>query len=88
MNLDLDLLQWPAMALTVTASWLIGSKRSVFRHVGFWLFLGSNVLWAVWGVQAHATALVILQVALAALNVRGMTKTESPADSATAKPSP
>jgi hypothetical protein len=67
-------LQWPAMAVTVIASWLVGSTHRGRRGAGFWLFLVSNVLWVAWGLNGHAPALVVLQVCLAAMNVRGMWK--------------
>ncbi len=73
---DLDALQWPAMAVTIIAAWLVASQRSGKRGWGFWLFILSNVLWVVWGVHARAYALVALQVALAGLNVRGALKNE------------
>jgi hypothetical protein len=72
----LDLLQWPAMAVTVLAAWLVGSRSAHKRAVGFWCFLTSNVLWVVWGVHDGAWALVGLQFFLAALNVRGVYKNE------------
>ena len=75
----LDLLQWPAMAVTVLAAWLVGSQRKARREWGFWVFLASNVLWVAWGWHAGAWALVALQVCLAALNVRGVKKTDSTA---------
>jgi hypothetical protein len=34
----------------------------------------SNVLWLIWGVHAHAYALMVLQVCLAAMNIRGERK--------------
>ena len=46
------------------------------RNVGFWVFLTSNVLWGVWGWHDGAYALIALQLALAALNIRGVVKTE------------
>jgi hypothetical protein len=72
----LDLLQWPAMLVTVIASWLVASQHSRRREWGFWVFLLSNALWVTWGVHDGAWALVVLQVALAALNVRGVRKNE------------
>ena len=72
----MDLLQWPAMVVTVVAAWLIASQAKRKREAGFWCFLLSNVLWIIWGVHDHAYALVALQVALAALNVRGAHKNE------------
>ena len=72
----LNALQWPAMVVTVLAAWLIGSRRPRRRVVGFWFFLASNVLWIVWGWSVRAYALVALQVALAFLNFRGVSKNE------------
>jgi hypothetical protein len=75
----IDLLQWPAMAASLLAAWLVASSRKQRRNVGFWVFLVSNVLWAAWGWHDGAWALIVLQVALAALNIRGVYKTERPA---------
>lgn len=71
---DLDLLQWPAMAVTLLASWLVASRSARKRAWGFWVFLASNVLWAVWGWHSHAHALIVLQLGLAIMNLRGATK--------------
>jgi hypothetical protein len=75
----LDLIQWPAMLVTVAAAWYVASKHKQRRHFGFWLFLVSNALWIVWGIYAHAFALITLQVCLAAMNIRGAMKSEQPA---------
>ena len=72
----LGLLQWPAMAVTVLASWLVASSNDGRRHAGFWVFLGSNGLWVAWGWHTGATALVVLQFCLAAMNIRGARKTD------------
>jgi hypothetical protein len=72
----LDLLQWPAMLVTVAAAWLIASRSPRKRVVGFWCFLASNALWVAWGVHDGAWALVGLQFCLAALNFRGVYKNE------------
>ncbi len=69
-----DLIQWPAMAVTVFAAWLIASQRKFKRNWGFWLFLLSNVLWVIWGLHDGAYALIFLQLCLVALNVRGAVK--------------
>jgi hypothetical protein len=74
--IDLDWIQWPAMAVTVAASWLIASKAAARRNVGFWLFLLSNALWIAWGLHSGATALVVLQLCLALMNIRGAKKTD------------
>ena len=67
----LDALQWPAMVVTLLASWLVASNRESFRARGFWVFMLSNALWVIWGWNAGAWALVTLQLGLAAMNVRG-----------------
>ena len=72
----LDLIQWPAMLVTVIAAWLIASQAKRRREFGFWCFLFSNVLWVVWGLHDGAFALIALQIALAALNIRGAHKNE------------
>lgn len=73
----IDWIQWPAMVITVIAAWMIGSQRKFKRNWGFWLFLLSNVLWIIWGWADHAYALIVLQVALAALNIRGAVKNQA-----------
>ena len=73
---SLDWLQWPAMLVTVLAAWLVASSSKRKRNLGFWTFLASNALWVAWGWQAGADAVVVLQVALAALNIRGAFKTD------------
>lgn len=70
----MDLLQWPAMVVTVAASYFVSSSDKRRRHAGFWLFLLSNVLWVAWGFHAQAYALVVLQFLLAAMNIRGERK--------------
>jgi len=69
-------MQWPAMLATVMAAWLVGSTHAARRKAGFWIFLLSNLLWAAWGINAGAIALVLLQFALAAMNTRGMIKNQ------------
>ncbi len=72
----LDLLQWPAMLATLIAAWLVGSSSKPNRNSGFWWFIASNVLWAIWGWHANAYALIVLQTGLFALNIRGAKKSE------------
>ena len=69
-------LQWPAMVASVLAAWLVASTHAGRRKIGFWVFLGSNVLWVLWGLHDGAFALIALQVVLAAMNVRGVRKNE------------
>ena len=50
----LDLVQWPAMAVTVWAAWLVASSLKRRRLLGFWIFLLSNALWIAWGLYSRA----------------------------------
>ena len=79
MNTDavLDAIQWPAMAVTLLAAWLVASRSAKRRAHGFWWFIASNVLWVVWGWHTRAWALIALQVGLFIRNVRGAAKNES-----------
>lgn len=72
----IELLQWPAMLASIGAAWLVASNTKPRRNAGFWVFLASNVLWAAWGWHDGAFALIALQAALAAMNIRGVLKTE------------
>ena len=70
----LDWVQWPAMFVTVLAAWLIGSRQPRRRMIGFVCFSLSNVLWIIWGIPANAYALIVLQVCLFLMNLRGLKK--------------
>jgi hypothetical protein len=72
----IDLLQWPAMAVTLYAAYLLGSKHAGRRIFGFSMFILSNVLWIVWGWHDGAWALIGLQAGLFVTNVRGIVKNE------------
>lgn len=69
--------QWPAMASSIVAAWLVGSQAQKRRLAGFWWFMASNVLWIAWGWHTKVWALMCLQVALAALNIRGARKNDA-----------
>jgi len=70
----LDLTQWPAMLITIIAAWFVASTQRRRRRIGFWLYLVSNVLWVVWGLHTDAYALILLQLCLAVMNIRGERK--------------
>ncbi|MGV3654934.1 MAG: hypothetical protein ACO1N5_12025 [Noviherbaspirillum sp.] len=72
----IELLQWPAMAASLLAAWLVGYRTARRRMVGFIVFLASNAMWIAWGWHDEAWALVILNCCLALTNVRGMLKNE------------
>lgn len=71
---DLNWLQWPAMVITILAAGLVASPAKNRRKWGFWLFLLSNLLWVIWGWVASAYALILLQIGLAIMNIRGVRK--------------
>ncbi|ORC60607.1 hypothetical protein BZK31_06215 [Pseudomonas floridensis] len=62
------------MAVTVVAAWFIGSQQPQKRMLAFWCFILSNVLWVIWGLHANAYALIVLQLFLGAINLRGFRK--------------
>jgi hypothetical protein len=72
----IDLLQWPAMVVTLMGAWWLASQKPGRRMIGFLLMVTSNVLWMIWGWSDEAWALVVLQVCLMATNVRGIVKNE------------
>jgi hypothetical protein len=74
---ELDVIQWPAMIVTVLGAWLVASGDRYRRKVGFWLFLASNLLWVIWGWHTRAYALIVLQLCLAVMNIRGERKNRS-----------
>ena len=76
MDDPISLLQWPAMAITLIAAWLVASQHKARRSWGFWCFIASNMLWVAWGWHDRAWALIALQLGLFALNLRGAHKNE------------
>ena len=73
------------MVVTVVAAWMVASQKKFKRNWGFWLFLLSNVLWSVWGWHTAAYALIVLQVALALMNVRGVYRNDPDLEVTTGK---
>ena len=76
----LDLLQWPAMGVTLAAAFLVGARHARKRIFGFWTFILSNLLWVAWGLHDGAWALITLQAGLCAMNIRGIVRNERPAN--------
>ena len=74
----IDLLQWPAMVVTIVAAYLVDSEDKRRRLIAFWTYGVSNALWIAWGWHDGAWALIALQVALGAMNIRGVRKAEKP----------
>jgi len=71
-----NLLQWPAMVINILSVWLLTYQTRRMRQAGFLLSLLSNVLWIIWGWHVQALAVLGLQFALAAINIRGVRKTD------------
>jgi hypothetical protein len=88
MDALLTWMQWPAMALTVAATWLVASRDRSRRRAAFWLYLVSNAMWVAWGLHSEALALVVLQFCLAALNVRGARKADTDKANKSDEPEP
>ena len=76
-----NMLQWPAMVITLLSAWLVASQSKHKRNIGFCFFLVSNLLWIAWGWHDGAKALIALQIGLFALNVRGALKNDNVQDS-------
>lgn len=69
-------LDWPAMAISLLAAWVMASQKPHKRVWAFWMYLTGNVMWIAWGWGEQAWALIVLNLALMALNVRGIYKNE------------
>ena len=67
----------PCQGEPVVAAWLVASAHRRRRKVGFWVFLASNLLWIAWAWQVRAWALIVLQVGLAAMNIRGVRRNDA-----------
>ena len=72
--ISVDFLQWPAMVATLAAAWLVASTQRSRRRWGFWMFVASNALWVLWGWHSAAYALILLQLGLFVMNLRGIEK--------------
>ena len=70
------LLEWPAMAISLAAAWLMASRKADKRVLAFWLLTAGNVLWIAWGWGTEAWALIALNLGLMGLNIRGILKNE------------
>jgi hypothetical protein len=55
-----DLLSWGGIVLLLTGMKLIGEKR----FSGFIVSIASRILWLIWAYRFHATALVVMNVAM------------------------
>jgi hypothetical protein len=76
-NALLIFLQWPAMMTTLISAWMVASQSKQKRVLGFLSFIISNFLWILWGWHDGAYALIVMQLGLLFLNIRGAVKNES-----------
>jgi hypothetical protein len=74
------LLEWPAMAISLAAAYLLASQKPEKRMWAFVLLIVGNLMWVAWGWGEEAWALIALNVGLMALNVRGIFKNEHEAE--------
>lgn len=72
----LDGLQWPAMIITLFSTWCVASQTKKVRWFGFFSFIISNFLWVLWALHTEAYAIIVLQIGLLLLNIRGIVKNE------------
>lgn len=70
----LNFLQWPAMLATLVSAWLVASRTKRKRRLGFWIFILSNILWVLWAMESEAYAVIVVQIGLLLLNLRGLYK--------------
>jgi len=73
------------MVATLVAAWLVASQRRGRRLAGFATFVVSNVLWVAWAIPAQAYALVVLQIGLFLMNLRGIRRNEPAAGAQTSR---
>lgn len=64
------------MAISLAATWWMGSRKADKRVFAFSLLIVGNLMWIAWGWGDGAWALVALNAGLLALNVRGIVKNE------------
>jgi hypothetical protein len=76
----IDFLQWPAMAVTLCAAFLVGARHARRRTFGFYACILSNKLSIAWGLHDEAWALIALQVGLLAMNVRAIFRNHKDAE--------
>lgn len=65
------------MVETTGALRLVASSSKDRRNAGSWAFLLSNGWWVVWGPYSGASALVVLRLYRAAMNIGSAMKTDS-----------
>lgn len=65
----IDLFSWLALAFVIGQLWLFGSKK---YRIGWWMALAACGAWGVFALATGGWALLVQQVIIAALSVRGL----------------
>jgi hypothetical protein len=71
----LDTIQYPAAVLSLAGAWLVADERRSRRHLGFGLWIISNLLWVAWGSSTLAWGLLATYIAYFITSVRGWAST-------------
>ena len=74
----LDVFQWPALAVTAVAVWLIATEGRPRRFWGFLFGLVATGLWAAWAWNAGAWGVAAAQAVLAVALGRGAVRSRAP----------
>lgn len=64
-------LEWSAALLTIGGAWLLASA-SAHAARGWLLFLAANVLWIAFALQAGLTGLLVQQLVLTCISLKGI----------------
>jgi hypothetical protein len=67
-------IQWPAMVVTIAASYWVASDNQRWRCVGSWLFPDQQRAVDMWAIAEDAYVPIILPVGLALMKIRGVDK--------------
>jgi hypothetical protein len=65
------LIQYLAMILTCTGYYFVGSKRAVVRKIGFAFGVIGNITWIIYGTNPLQPAIILTNLFIFALGVRG-----------------
>lgn len=71
LQMSLDLLQWPGMALGLAGAVLVARRTNRARRWGFGLWIVSNVCWIAFSAGAQTWGLLIMQTAFMATSCMG-----------------
>jgi len=67
-----SIIEWVAAIFSLAGAWLLGYRSAAARRAGWGCFLGSNIMWLMWGVSIAAWPFVVVQVCFTVTSVRGL----------------